>query len=223
MDFENNHLSIIEQYESSASEVERVFFTGRYKLSKKHYSLLSVQSISILYSYWEGFIQNSFQLYIDYLNSLSLNFNLFSNEITVFHMDNTFKQFSNYPNVYGKKIAFYEQLEHHFAQEKHNLFRVVDTKSNVDFGVLNDLLKQFSLVPFPEYWHIYQYPNPNLKEALNRFVRYRNGVAHGGDISSEEKISQAVYSYYRHLISDLMYEIHNKFMEGISEHKYLKD
>lgn len=35
MDFENNHLSIIEQYESSASEVERAFFTGRYKLSKK--------------------------------------------------------------------------------------------------------------------------------------------------------------------------------------------
>ena len=115
MDFENNHLSIIEQYESSASEVERVFFTGRYKLSKKHYALLSVQSISILYSYWEGFIQSSFQMYIDYLNSLSLDFNMFSNEITVFHMDNTFKQFSNYPKASNKKVAFFEQLNHHFA------------------------------------------------------------------------------------------------------------
>lgn len=148
---------------------------------------------------------------------------MFSNEITVFHMDNTFKQFIHYPNAYSKKIAFYEQLKHHFTQEKHTIFRVVDTKSNVDFGVLNALLKQFSLEPFPEYWHIYQYPNPNLKETLNRFVKYRNSVAHGGDISSEEKITQTLYSYYRHLISDLMYEMHNKFIDGINERKYLKN
>ena len=222
MDFEYNHLSIIEQYESSAAEIERVFFTGRYKLSKKHYSLLAVQSISILYSYWEGFVQKSFQLYIDYLNSLSLDFNMFSNEITVFHMDNSFKQFSQYPKKPSMKIAFYDQLKQHFGQDKHNLYPVVDTKSNVAFDVLNALLMQFSLSPFPEYWDKYQYPKPNLKEALNSFVRYRNGVAHGGDISSEEKISQELYSYYRHLISDLMYEMHNKFMDGINEQKYLR-
>lgn len=222
MDFENNHLSIIEQYESSAIEVERVLFTGRYKLSKKHYSLLSIQSISILYSYWEGFIQNSFQMYIDYLNSLRLDFSMFSKEITVFHMDNTFKQFKQYPNNPSKKVAFYEQLKHHFVHEKQILFRVVDTQSNVGFNVLNNLLTQFSLEPFPEHWDKYQYPNPNLKETLNRFVKYRNGVAHGGDISSEEKISQTLYSYYRHLISDLMYEIHNKFLDGINEQKYLR-
>lgn len=32
VDFENQHLSIIEQYESSALDIERIFFTGRYKL-----------------------------------------------------------------------------------------------------------------------------------------------------------------------------------------------
>ena len=38
VDFENEHLSMIEQYENSSLEIERIFFTERYKLSKKHYS-----------------------------------------------------------------------------------------------------------------------------------------------------------------------------------------
>ncbi len=48
MDFNNEHMSLIEQYEASALDIERILFTGRYRLSRKHSSLLSVQSISIL-------------------------------------------------------------------------------------------------------------------------------------------------------------------------------
>lgn len=164
IDFESKHLSLIEQYEESARDIERIFFTGRYKFSKKHYSLLSVQSISILYSYWEGFVQNSFRLYIEYLNSLSIEFYLLSDEIVVFHMDKTFKQFKNYPEKSSQKIAFYEKLQNHFSDTRHGIFQIVDTESNVGFGVLNKLLSQFSLEKFPEYWEKYTYPNPNLKE-----------------------------------------------------------
>lgn len=223
IDFESQHISIIEQYESSALDIERIFFTGRYKLSKKHYSLLSVQSISILYSYWEGFVQNSFRLYIEYLNSLNIEFNLFSDEIVVFHMDKTFKQFKEYPEKSRQKISFYEKLKNHFLERKHDIFQTVDTESNVGFNVLNKLLSQFSLEKFPEHWEQYTYPNPNLKETLDTFIRYRNGVAHGGDISSEEKVTQDVYLKYRNLVGDLMYAIHDKFMDGIQRQTYLRD
>lgn len=223
MDFENQHLSIIEQYESSALDIERIFFTKRYILSKKHYSLLSVQSISILYSYWEGFVQNSFRLYIEYLNSLNIEFNLLSDEIVVFHMDKTFKQFREYPEKNRQKIIFYGKLQDHFMQSRHDIFQTVDTESNVGFMVLNKLLSQFSLEKFPEYWEEYRYPNPNLKETLDTFIRYRNGVAHGGDISSEEKVTQDVYLKYRKLVGDLMYAMHDKFMEGIQRQTYLRD
>ena len=106
VDFENQHLSMIEQYEASALDIERIFFTGRYKLSRKHFSLLSVQSIPILYSYWEGFVQNSFRLYIEYINSLNIEFDLLSDEIVVFHMDKTFKQLKKYPDKNKQKIYF---------------------------------------------------------------------------------------------------------------------
>ncbi len=114
VDFENQHLSIIEQYEASALDIERIFFTGRYKLSRKHYSLLSVQSISILYSYWEG---------IEYLNSLNIDFNMLSDEIIVFHMDKTFKQFKKYPDKNKQKIYFYGKLKDHFLQSRHHIFQ----------------------------------------------------------------------------------------------------
>lgn len=222
MDFENEHLALVEQYEASALEVERVFFTGRYKLSRKHYSLLAVQSISILYSYWEGFVQNSFRMYIEYINSLDIDFNQLSDEIIVFHMDKTFKQFREYPGKTKQKIAFFHKLSEHFSERQHDIFGKIDTESNVGFDVLNKLLSQFSLQVFPEHWGEYTYPDTNLKEMLRIFLRYRNGVAHGGDISSEEKIRQDVYVKYRMLVNDLMYALHDKFLEGIQNQTYMK-
>ena len=220
-DFEKQHLSIIEEHELSATEVEKALFTGLYGLNEKHYALLSVQSLSILYSYWESFIQKSFQLYIDYLNDQNLRFEFLSDDIVIFHMENTFKQFMDYPDKPGKKIAFYQSLKNHYSQDIQQIYRFVDTGSNVGFKVLNRLLKQFGLEPFPPHWGDYRYPNTNLEESLNSFVRYRNSIAHGGDISSEEKITQDVYTRYRKLVSNLMYEIHDRFMTALNEQTYL--
>lgn len=221
VDFENEHLSMIEQYENSSLEIERIFFTERYKLSKKHYSLLAVQSISILYSYWEGYVQNSFKLYIKYLNSLHIEFCRLSDEIIIFHMENMFKEFREYPQRSNRKIVFFNKLEEHFSEGQHDIFQFVNTESNVGFSVLNKLLTQFCLTPFPEHWRHYTHPNTDLKGTLNTFLRYRNGVAHGGDVSSEEKVTQEVYAKYRMLINDLMYAMHDRFMEGIQNRTYI--
>jgi len=84
------------------------------------------------------------------------------------------------------------------------------------------LLITFSLEVFPEHWEQYTYPNPSLKESLRTFLRYRNGVAHGGDISSEEKVTQDVYVKYKNLVLDLIYALHAKFLDGIQNKTYLK-
>lgn len=223
VDFENEHLSMIEQYENSSLEIERILFTKRYQLSKKHYSLLAVQSISILYSYWEGYVQRSFQLYIDYINSLHIDFFQLSDELVAFHMENRFKEFKEYPKKLSKKIAFFDKLQEHYSEDHHDIVRFVDTESNVGFSVLNRLLSRFTLTTFPEHWGNYTYPNTNLKDMLNTFLRYRNGVAHGGDISAEEKVTQDVYAKYRMLVNDLMYSMHDKFLEGIQNRTYMRE
>ncbi|MCP4353276.1 MAG: hypothetical protein GY795_48110 [Desulfobacterales bacterium] len=54
------------------------------------------------------------------------------------------------------------------------------------------------------------------------FLRYRNGIAHGGDISSEEKVTQEVYKKYKNLLTDLMYEIRFKMITGLEDKTFLK-
>lgn len=222
IDFENEHLAMLEQRVAVLTEIEKVLFTKRYRLSQKHLNIFTVQSIAMIYSIWEGYVQESFQLYIRYINSLNINFSELSDEIVVFHMDNSFKQFHQYPQKNTGKVKFYEGLKKHFLESHHQLYQRVDTESNLGFDVLNKLLSQFSLETLNENWEQYRKPNTNLKEMMSDLLRYRNGVAHGGDISSEEKVTQTVYNKYRQLVNDLMYEMHNRFMLGIENETYRK-
>ena len=49
MDIANKLLLLIENKETVFFEIERVLFTKRYNLSKKHYEIFSIQSISMIY------------------------------------------------------------------------------------------------------------------------------------------------------------------------------
>ncbi len=222
IDLCQNLLSNIEERENILFEIERSIFTGRYGLSKKHYEILSVQSISMIYSIWEGFIQNSFQMYIEYINSLNIDFHLLSENIQIFHLENSFKQFKNYPEKNIKKKKFYNELNEFYKKKNHILYNKIDTKSNVNLKILNSLFKIFHLVPFDSFWKKYKHPNSNLGDTMNTFIKYRNTVSHGGDISSEEKVNKKVYVKYKTLISDLMYAIREKMKQGIQNKTYLK-
>jgi len=138
-------------------------------------------------------------------------------------MENTFKQFKDYPQKEKRKTNFYSQLSLFFLTKNYTLYSQINTEDNLGFDILNKILKTFSLDPFTEHWKKYKHPNPNLKESLNTFLRYRNGVAHGGDISSEEKVTQEVYVKYKNLVRDLMYEIQLKMVTGLKDKTYLRD
>ena len=222
-DFDQKLLNIVEEREIVLFEIQRALFTKRYNLSKNHFEILSIQSISMIYSIWEGFVQKSFQLYIIKLNSLNINFTNYKEEIIIFHMENSFRQIREYPTKSKKKVALFNQLEEFYSKSHHSLHPVVDTKSNVSFEILNSILTAFSIEPFPECWNKYKYPNPNLQETMATFLRYRNSIAHGGDISSEEKVTIDVFTKYKLLVNDLMYEILNKMSNAIQTKNYEKN
>ena len=54
------------------------------------------------------------------------------------------------------------------------------------------------------------------------FLEYRNGIAHGGDISSNEKVTQDIYIKYKNLVVTLMYAIMDKMIEGLKSQSYKK-
>ncbi|MCW3789517.1 MAE_28990/MAE_18760 family HEPN-like nuclease [Plebeiibacterium sediminum] len=203
-------------------EIERVLFTSRYNLSKKHSDIFTVQSISMIYAIWEGFIQTSFNSYIDEINNQNINPLLIKDDLFVYHIEDSFKQFNEYPDRHNKKLSFFNNLREFFKLDKLKLNNGINTQSNVSFEILNAILKSFCIEPFPEHWSDYTYPNPNLKEMMTSFLRYRNSVAHGGDISSEEKVSQAVFNKYRKLVTDLMFEIQIKMSDSVNNQLYTK-
>lgn len=220
--FKKEILQLIEERVSSLTQIERVIFTKTYKLSNNHKDLFSIQTIPIIYSYWEGFINLSFKKYIEYINSSEVRLEDCCDSIIIYDTETKFKQFMEYPKNKGLKLAFYNKLVPHFKEENLNISKSFNTESNVSFKVLNRLLETFNLEKFSKYWDKYQHPNKNLEEIMNDFLKYRNSVAHGGDISSEVKVTQEVYSKYKKLVVDLMYEILNKMIEGLEEKKYLK-
>lgn len=222
INLENELIQNIDERLKVLAEIERAIFTKRYNLNKMHSEIMSVQSISMIYSIWEGFIQTSFQTYINFLNSLNIPFETFSYEIKIFHIENNFKQFKSYPIKYNKKIKFYNDLNEFFKTENHSIYNSINTNNNVSFSVLNAILRSFSLEEFPKFWSIYIHPKPNLKQTMDTFLRYRNSIAHGGDISSEEKVTQVVFAKYRQLVTDLKYEIIVKMLKGASLQSYLK-
>lgn len=221
--FDNKLVTFIDERETALFEIERTIFTGRYNLSQNHFEILSIHTITMIYSIWEGFVQQAFKTYIAELNLLDIEFNKFKEEINVFHIENEFKQLREYPTRFSKKVEYFNKLDFFFNVPKQQLNNTIKTDSNVSFEVLNKLLISLSLEPFPEFWHVYKHPNPNLRDILKTFLRYRNGVAHGGDLSSEEKVTSAVYSKYKTLVLDLMYEIYFKMSESINKQHYLKN
>ena len=222
MDFEAEHLLLIDDCEDVLTQIERVLFTNRYKLSRRHSEIFRVQSIAMIYSIWEGFMQQSFGLYIKYIDELNVGFMNLNEDIIIFHMENTFKQFREYPTKNRKKYDFINGLYDFYQVSQHPLYPRVNTESNLGFDVMNKLLEQFGLDEFPEYWDEYTYPKPSLKIMMQNLLRYRNGIAHGGDISNEEIVTQEVFDKYKKLILKLMDGVHDKFINAIDNKTYLK-
>lgn len=212
----------IEERQSVLFEIERVLFVGRYNISKKHLDIFSVQSIAMIYSIWEGFIQNAFNNYIEEINIKQLNNRLVKDELYIYHIEKAFPQFYDYPSKQTRKISFHQRLNGFFDDKKLKIKPGVSTQSNVSFDVLNVLMKSFCLEAFSENWKYYTYPNINLKDSLTSFLRYRNAVSHGGDISSEDKVTHDVFEKYKNLVLDLMCEIEHRMLSGIENNCFMK-
>lgn len=221
-DFDVALQQLIEERVSVLFEIERAIFTKRYSLSSTHRDIFSIQSISMIYSLWESFIQKSFNLYIDELNKLDIDFYDFCDEIVIHHMENNFKQFNQYPGKDNQKVRFFTSLKEFHSSDSYSIARVVNTESNVGFIVLNKLLQNFALKKFPEHWGDYTHPNSNLREELDQFLRLRNTVAHGGDLAPDGTIDQKLYTRFKKLVTELMYEVRLKMLYGLRDKTFLK-
>jgi len=220
MVFESKSLNIIEERQEVITEIERAIFTKRYELTSKHFTILSINSISMLYSIWEGFIQKLFGLYIDEVNKEENELFSLCDNLIIFCKERSFRQLKEYPKKNQQKISFIKKLKIFYSNNVHLIPRVVDTQSNIGFEILNKLLEQFNLETYPEHWESYKYPNPNLRENLTLFLKLRNTIAHGGELLPEESVNHKTYERFKKLLLDLMYDLRNKMLDSLRNKKY---
>lgn len=214
-DFDTALQEVIDERLTVLFRIERTIFTKRYSLSEEDQEIFATQSIPMIYSLWEGFVQKTFSLYIDELNKLDIRFYDLCDDLIIHHMENSFKQFREYPSKDSKKAQFFKELKGFHENNNHSISRVVNTQSNVSFSVINKLLVTFALEPFPVHWQAYRHPYPDLKSSMDSFLWLRNTVAHGGDLMSQGRVTQQDYGRFSTLVKDLMDEVRVKMLDGL--------
>lgn len=218
--FEIKSLSIIEERQEIITELERAIFTKRYSFSQKHLTILSSNSISILYSIWEGFIQQIFAIYIDEINEEHNELFSLCDSLIIFCKERKFKELKEYPTKANKKITMIRKMKEFYKSDVQIIPRNIDTESNVGFEVLNRLLSHFNIEAYPEHWQNYKHPNPTLKENLTFFLKIRNTISHGGELLPDEFIDQNKFIRFKKMINDLFYDIQDKMTENLKNGNY---
>ena len=212
MNLEQEIISDIQVRLNSMSSIKTL--TSRYSFLEHDKDLLLQHSIPMIYSIWEGFIQQAFQVYIRILNTLELTCDTLCKPILIFHLENKFKQFTEYPKNINKKSTFFNELNRFYHIGKVDINPIINTESNVGFNVLNKILTEFNLK------NIQEYPEKkySLKEKLDdHLLNKRNRIVHGETISvSIDNIMEAV-----ELVTRLMDLVFERIKNGFIDKTYL--
>lgn len=108
----------------------------------------------------------------------------------------------NFSNEYKdtqKRIALVKKIKNYFAQDKITLTSKIETKSNINLKVLNNIFAIYGVKEINDL---------NKEKKLNKLLNFRNNIAHGEDsinVKLEEindfslEISELLEIIYEHL------------------------
>ena len=181
----------------------------RYCILSEHQDILKTYFIPAMYALWEGFVNNSFQIYIRFLNGLKLKSSEMDTSILTFALMSNDRL-----NLESPRLNFAKQRQ---CVELFNLTLaspiVIDpkipTKSNVNFKVINSLLAAFNL----------QQLSMDYKSPLDKLLMYRNSISHG---ERSVNVSDKDISDFTDLILALMADVCIKIEEGMMMKTFLK-
>lgn len=125
-------------------------------------------TLPMIYAHWEGFCVASFRILLDFINGKNVKGNEVSYNVL------TYANKKAYDKLKGKhsflhKVEF-SRLFIDILGKTINITGKLDTKSNLNYDVLKDILAVFEMNEplFVEY-----------KDDLNKLVNMRNAIAHG--------------------------------------------
>ncbi len=182
----------------------------RYSLSDVHREFLIKYTVPTIYAVWEGFVKNSFEIYVRELNRLGLNMNQICINIVSHSLEKEFPQFKEPPSQFPKLVNFFEKLTDYYLDEDFKINPKIPTESNVNLKVINNILFRFNLELLPD---------EPFNAELNKLLQFRNSISHG---DSGILVAPSNIHEFTSTVNNLMYEIYMRVDKGYSERTYLK-
>lgn len=139
----------------------------KYSFDPVHKDIHIKYSVPALYAIWEGFIKNTFLIYSNHLNSLSIKRENIAYPLLTHHLD-SICNFQNPRHAFDKKRKMMELIDKSLTEEI-TISPNVPTESNVNLKVLNKILERYCITPADDKY----------EKGLNRLLLFRNKIAHG--------------------------------------------
>lgn len=181
----------------------------RYNLLPEHKELLIKYSVPSIYSLWEGFVRNAFELYIREINKLSIPIGKVQMDVLAHTLSSIDKLSLENPRLSFRAKKEFIEFYHNTICNPLIISYKLPTKSNIDFKIINEILLRFNLAQLPK----------SFEGGLQKFLRFRNSIAHG-DMSIPVKLENV--EFFSKLVIDLMSELLLKIEEGFNNRTFLK-
>lgn len=183
--------------------------------------------VLMVYSHFEGFVKICLLSYIQYVNSLKLNRNVFNEQLIASSMNRELNAYDNNDekcSIFRKKLPEDKRL-HRFYRRVHLLEEIdnfkqselvipdetIDTESNLWYIVLQKNLYKVGL-PIDLF--------DELSSDIDSLVNRRNSIAHGTERSG---VREQEYSKWEEKTYGVMEEIIKCIYSDVCHEKYLKE
>ncbi len=166
--------------------------------------------LPLLYAHWEGFVVVSLKIVFKYLNNLNLSSNDYCDIYLTTAYEQTLKSLDN-STGFDKRKKHLIHLYKTFSEQV-KLDSKIDTKSNLNFSILQEICKKINL-------NINKFTTH--KEELNELVSIRNSISHGENAYSFESYNDI--KKYINLLENLMLDFESEIQDLLKDKKYLKE
>lgn len=191
------------------TDVKWIYMFMSHRVSKQKYlDLYLKMNIPMIYAYWEGFVVASYKIVFDYLNRLELDPKIITIKLLTYANQESYNSLKG-KHSFKQKCKFTDKFLC-ILENKIQIGNRIDTKSNLKYDVLVELLQIFEIdeVQFLQY-----------KPDLDKLVNVRNAIAHG---ENSIEIQYEDISYYIELITEIMDKLILELVHYVEAEKYRK-
>ncbi|MBO7577543.1 MAG: hypothetical protein J6T43_00950 [Prevotella sp.] len=180
----------------------------RYKMVTHHKSLLKTYLVPAIYAIWEGFVSNTMMAYIMEINKERIAAKSIRMDVLLYITEMDEKLNLSVPRTNrNQQEKFIRNIYTTFTNPI-IITPKIQTKSNVNLGVINHLLTSFGLDALPN----------SYEGSLNKLLNFRNKIAHGEKAIT---VKDNHITEFTQLINDLMVEIAIRIEDGLINKTYL--